>query len=412
MAADSVVCVNCGYDRRCRGQLLQTVEPSRHMTTTRRKQPSAWTGYLISAAITVPVMVALSLITMIISGGSYHVIFMGLSMVMFFGLGDGINRKRRHRVAVDDDAPVLGASVAARAERPEGVPPAEGNAAGTWHNGRFVLPQDQMAEVVGNPEQYDNVIVVHEHSLAPTKQGSAGPQWYFLLAKGVAIFINRDGSQVWTVRPQGVRYVNRLVWEVQSVSGKVESVAFESARDLVPILAWKSKGWQDFMERVRRQKDYVMSPWMLVTWSVETGHNPSGWVPFPLPYRSVKEGLAKLCSSSNQLTQAIRGSSSKAPLKWAAGADPVAAGRILEKTRELLAGKAKKFLLGGLAFTALGITVAVLIMLLVTERDAWQMALVCGGGPVLLLGVPLTAGGLYFLRVAAQCAHGAERDIQ
>jgi len=354
--------------------------------------PSRWPGYAASFVIAVAYVVGVT----IVGGGKIFAQI--LAIPLFWGIAEGIYRyrKRRYHSGAATPAPIVERLPQAGFFRAAAGPAVGANDAGAWERGRFVVSRAQIGEIIRGSDRYDNVVAVGEYSPDLSRSGSSAPRWFFVLGKGAAVFINPDGSQVWSVRPEDVNSVDALTWSVRSLDGKTESVVFDTCRDSVIIPAWKSSGWDEFCDRIKKSRR--ISPWFLLIWSVETGHNPAGWLSFGLPYQNLQDGLAKLSVLTDELTGIIRLSLARAPLKWIASADPETAQRIRKIAGGLAARRAKWPLIAGMVLVALAVLLGISLSLR-DVWDAWQDGLVVGA----VLGVPGAIAalvGLYYRQAA------------
>ena len=180
---------------------------------------------------------------------------------------------------------------------------------------------------------------------------------------------------------------------MRSVEGKTENIAFFPPRDVAWILAWKSRSWDDFsrLTAIMRGKGYIVSPWTLLVLSAETGHDPSGWLSFELPYRSIQDGFVNLCRLQDEMEIVVKGSESMSVFKWASKLDCQTKEMIFSAVKRHLIRKGRKFMSVGIVMSLIGISTGTLILTHNRDRDLVILAFVCGGLFVIGGGILIAA---------------------
>jgi hypothetical protein len=315
-------------------------------------------GWVIGVLVTIPVIIVWTVTTgkAVVGGGvqtPWYVI--PICMLVLCGTANAINRARRHRPSsgVAVSPPLLESDEIAN-QKANAVDAAAkgGYVAGRMQDGRFVLSSGEVSAILKNPDAFDNVLVGQE----PQELMSASPRakWFLVLARGAGIAIRQDGSQIWSVLPEGV-----TTSHISSVDGRTQNVEF----DATCIAAWRCDTWQGLCVAINPKgspgPDQLPARWALLVWSLSTRKDPSAWLRFRLPYGNIKEGLSQLCASSGDLAVVI---DRCGPKKVAKLVGEVAPEYMPAMEQALSAGaqqKAKYYLRTGFVLTIAGVILTV-----------------------------------------------------
>ena len=347
--------------------LAQLAKASQRLSLSRHdappaKEPSAAVGWVIGALVTIPVMIILVVATTKPTYGGgvqipWYVNLIGI--LVLCGVANAINRARRNRpssgTAVtplvldsDDVATQTASQVDATAKG--------GYVAGRMHDSRWIVSSGEMAAIVKNPDAFDNVVAGREPQAAMS--AAPGAMWFLVLGRESGVAFRQDGSQVWSVRPEGIA-PSQLNTMVSSIDGRTQRIEL----DATCVAAWRADTWEGFCRAVNPKgtptPSQLPARWALLVWSLSTRKDPTAWLRFKLPYGSIKDGLSQLCASPSELGLVIDRCGPKKVAKWVG---EVAPEHLHTMGRALSAGaqaKAKSHLRTGVVLIIAGVVLAV-----------------------------------------------------
>ena len=320
-------------------------------------RPSAAFGYLVAGLVTLPAVLGVFLLAARYRATPRTWVWVVVFSV-FLGIAHAVNRYRRYRPGGRTETPPIAhepsredpappsvrpvaapepqrastrPAVAAKVARVMPVRRPKGErTAGRWESDRFVLTRGEIADILGKPERFDNVLVAEERVIGGLRAEII--TWRLTLARGAAVAVSGQSGQVWSVMPQDVELKGRWQWGpgflvlIQSTDGRTQQVSM-SYEDQIALLAWQSATIDKFASAIRahrflRKLRHVPGPWLLLAWSLNAGKDTSGWLRFRLPYTTVSEGLQQLCSRPDELRATAEAMGPAAVAEWPRKADP------------------------------------------------------------------------------------------
>ena len=308
-----------GNERKCTMPTLEELpaqsDPNKMLPVTHSQQPSAVVGWIIGVAVAIPLMVILIIVTANPKPLWWITPIVAITMTV---IAQTINRARRYKPQQDTVVtPIVQESTATVDQRMTAVDAVAKGAkrlAGHIEDDIFKVTSHEIAVILKRPHAFYNVLVAEE---SPEMMSINKGKWFLVLAKGQAVAFNQDVTQVWSIKPQDVTEKS-----IRSVDGRAENIAFEK----ICILAWQSYTWEQFCEtaeaKEKKNPNKLPARWSLLVWSLSTGKDPSPWIPFKLPYNSIKEGIEQLCSSPEDLKTVVRFCGPKNIAKWIAKLAP------------------------------------------------------------------------------------------
>ena len=360
------------------------------------------------------------------------------SAVAFFGIASAINRARRYRgtagqtvkpvvdrpapeprhgseqtPAIREPGPVRESRADTQLTADSTAGPPGIRTAGRWEGDRFVVAAHEIDTVLADPNAFDNVLVASE-----TAEGisSVTPDWLLVLARGSAIAIRQDRSQIWSLDPRCEP------WTLLSVDGRTQCVRFPDPASAACFLAWRCDSWREFVhpsaQDVRTPPKALPRQWALLVWSLETGKNPACWLKFPLPYSSVREGLSQLCRRDDDLLKVVHSVGWQVAIRWTDQAAPEDAQVIMDAVREAMAERCRYYTQASILAYILGALATVSSLVALVHKLATQGQLEEGKYEHLLAALGLGAlflaigvGSTLYARHVKSMSRGTPREI-
>lgn len=158
--------------------------------------------------------------------------------------------------------------------------------AGRFIDDRFVLSSEELRTILTEHSSYGNVF-----RLSWTNNVVPGWQtWFLVLSHTQGLFISASGTDIWPITPEGIRVVRRwpayMVIDLRTSDGRWERVPQIPVATGACIIAWTSNSFQEYVQRFGEEAHLA-----LVAYELATGHSPSSFVRWALPYSDLRKEI-------------------------------------------------------------------------------------------------------------------------